>query len=90
MNDMVSHPPHYTIGKVETINVIEDTIQHAPDAIAGYLQGQVIKYIARLWHKGNALQDAQKAGWYLTRLQDHLVLQRHLAADSLVIGGGEQ
>lgn len=82
MADLVNHPPHYTTGPVETIAVIEGTIQHAPDAVAGFLQGQVIKYISRLWLKGNALQDAQKAGWYLQRLQDHL------AAEALVIGGG--
>lgn len=83
MADLVNHPPHYTAGRVETIDVIEDTIQHAPDVVAGYLQGQVIKYISRLWLKGNALQDAQKAGWYLQRLQDYL------AAKTLVIGGGK-
>jgi hypothetical protein len=68
--DMVSHPPHYSNPnkKFETIDKIEDAIQFAPDPVLGGLQWQVLKYMDRLWSKGNPKQDAQKALWYLGRL----------------------
>lgn len=72
MADPVNHPPHYTQGRFEAINVIEDAVRHAPDPVAGGCQWQTLKYLLRLWHKGNAYQDAQKARWYLNRLIDHL------------------
>jgi len=31
-----------------------------------------LKYLLRMWLKGNALQDAMKARWYLNRLISHL------------------
>lgn len=68
MSDMVSHPPHYTKGRVEVIDFIEDCVADAPDAVVGGLQWQVIKYIGRLWLKENSLQDAKKCRWYLERL----------------------
>jgi len=36
------------------------------------LQGNVLKYLLRLWVKENPLQDAKKARWYLDRLIDNL------------------
>lgn len=58
--DNVEHPAHYTTGKIEVINFIED---HG----FGYHLGQVIKYVSRAKHKGNYLQDLKKAKWYLER-----------------------
>ena len=66
--DKVNSPNHYTAGKTEVIDVIEDAIQDAPTPKAGMLQGQVIKYILRMWLKDNPVQDAEKAEWYLKRL----------------------
>ena len=66
--DNVNSPSHYTKGKVEAIDVIEDAIRHAPDPVVGMLQAQVLKYVLRCWHKGNAEQDLQKSEWYLRRL----------------------
>ena len=66
--DNVNSPSHYTRGKVEAIDVIEDAIRHAPDPVVGMLQAQVLKYVLRCWHKGNAEQDLQKSEWYLKRL----------------------
>ena len=71
-NDMVNSPAHYTRGSQEVIDIIEESIQDAPDVKAGMLQAQVLKYLLRLWLKSNAPQDAQKAQWYLTRLINHL------------------
>tara|TARA_R110002050_G_scaffold53080_1_gene120730 strand:+ start:387 stop:950 length:564 start_codon:yes stop_codon:yes gene_type:complete len=71
-NDMVNSPAHYTRGSQEVIDIIEESIQDAPDVKAGMLQAQTLKYLLRLWLKNNAPQDAQKAQWYLTRLIKHL------------------
>jgi len=70
--DMVNSPSHYTRGTQEAIDIIEEAIQDAPDVKAGMLQAQALKYLLRLWLKGNAPQDASKANWYLTRLINHL------------------
>jgi hypothetical protein len=68
MSDPVNHPEHYTAGRFEAIDVIEDAVQHAPDAVLGALQWQALKYLLRMWSKGNPAQDAAKAQWYLSRL----------------------
>lgn len=76
MSDMVNHPPHYNAGRFETIDVLEDAVQHAPDPILGGLQWQCLKYLSRLWLKDSALQDAKKASWYLQRLISRLEAQQ--------------
>ena len=70
--DPVDHPEHYTAGKVEVIEILEQAVQDAPDPISGGLLWQTLKYLLRLWYKGNMLQDAKKARWYLNRLIDRL------------------
>jgi len=59
-DDLVNHPPHYKVGGIETIDFIESKE-------LGYNLGNVVKYITRADHKGNKLQDLQKAQWYLSR-----------------------
>lgn len=61
MSDMVTRPPHYTFGKVEVIDVLEEWFPDDP------LLWQVGKYISRAGRKGDALQDLQKAQFYLAR-----------------------
>lgn len=58
--DVINHPSHYTRGKIEVIDFIED--QHLP-----YHLGNVIKYVARAGYKGDKLEDLKKARWYLDR-----------------------
>ena len=58
--DNVNHPPHYKAGGIETIDFIEAKSLN-------YNLGNVIKYITRADHKGNKLEDLQKAQWYLAR-----------------------
>jgi|TARA_R100000084_G_scaffold64748_1_gene28155 hypothetical protein len=70
MSDQINSPAHYTKGRVEAIDVIEDVVAGAPDAVTGYLVGQTLKYLLRAWHKGNTMQDLQKAAWYLNRAID--------------------
>ena len=60
MADVVNHPPHYTMGKHESIDVIEGWA-------TPYHIGNAIKYIARAKHKGAERLDLQKACWYLDR-----------------------
>ena len=61
-HDPVSHPAHYTRGKIEVIDFIEDQG-------FGYHLGQVIKYVSRAGYKDatSRKQDLEKARWYLTR-----------------------
>ena len=70
--DRVNSPKHYTAGRTEAIDVIEDAITGSIDSKSGFLQGQVLKYILRLWLKDNPLEDAKKSRWYLDRLIAHL------------------
>lgn len=71
-DDRVNSPSHYTSGKTEVIDIIEDAVKDAPKVRWGLLQGQVLKYILRLWLKDDPLEDAKKARWYLDRLIDKL------------------
>jgi hypothetical protein len=58
--DMVNHPPHYTRhpSGVECIEVTEHM---------GFCVGNAIKYLWRADLKGNALEDLEKARWYVER-----------------------
>ena len=58
--DMVNNPKHYTQGKIEVIEAIEDWDMN-------FCLGNAIKYIARCNHKGNKKQDLEKAIWYIKR-----------------------
>ena len=66
MEDLVNSPSHYASGSVECIDAIESSL--TGEAFRGYLKGNIQKYLWRYEEKGNALQDLQKAEWYLKRL----------------------
>lgn len=57
--DLVNHPPHYTSGAIEAIEVIMDQFHDDYSLAAAY------KYIHRCRHKGKLVQDLEKAIWYL-------------------------
>jgi len=61
-NDPANHPAHYTTGKIEVIDFIEDQG-------LGFCLGNAVKYIARAGRKdpGKTVEDLEKASWYLTR-----------------------
>ena len=67
MNDPVNHPSHYTAGKIEVIDFLED--QKFP-----YHLGNAVKYICRAGKKNpdKTVEDLQKAVWYLNRYIDLL------------------
>lgn len=59
-NNPVSHPAHYT-NHPSGIEAIE---------ICGYMNfclGNALKYILRADYKGKAIEDLQKARWYIDR-----------------------
>ena len=62
MSDQVNSPKHYTSGKIEVIDFIEDKG-------LGFHLGNVVKYVARAGKKDpdKVLEDLQKARWYLSR-----------------------
>lgn len=61
-HDPVNHPAHYTDGKIEVIDFIED--KHL-----GFHLGNAVKYIARAGKKDPTkyTEDLRKAAWYLNR-----------------------
>ena len=69
MSDNVNHPAHYTQGKIECIDYIEDKL--TAEEFRGYIKGNVIKYLTREKYK-NSDEDIKKAAWYLDRLAGKL------------------
>lgn len=61
-NDAVHKPAHYTDGKIEVIDFIEDKKLN-------YHRGNAVKYISRAGKKdkNKEIEDLQKAVWYLNR-----------------------
>jgi len=68
--DVIEHPPHYTSGNIETIDIIRDSVEN----FESYLHGNVIKYVSRYRFK-NGIQDLKKASVYLNWLIDELNLK---------------
>jgi hypothetical protein len=64
--DVVNSPPHYKSGGIEAIEGIEASM--GPEAFAGYLKGNIMKYMWRYERKGKPIEDLKKARWYLDRL----------------------
>lgn len=60
-SDPVNKPKHYTFGKYEVIDVLQDWFPHNP------LLWQVGKYISRAEHKGSKIIDLKKARYYLDK-----------------------
>ena len=64
-HDPVRKPGHYTYGRYECIDIIEDILGDASGPEA-FLIGNAIKYLWRFRHK-NGTEDLEKARWYLDR-----------------------
>jgi len=69
MNDNVHHPRHYTAhpSGIECIQVVEHM---------GFCLGSAVKYIWRADLKGNAIEDLEKARFYIDREIDRRRLFR--------------
>lgn len=61
-SDNVNHPSHYTDGKIEVIDFIEDKKLN-------FHRGNAVKYIARAGKKDKSkeVEDLKKARWYIDR-----------------------
>ena len=61
-DDPVNHPSHYTDGKIEVIDFIEDKGLN-------FHRGNAVKYIARAGKKdkNKEIEDLKKAVWYINR-----------------------
>jgi len=64
--DNVTHPAHYTQGKVECIDAIEAAVTGLT-GMEAVCTAQCIKYLWR-WKRKNGLEDLRKARWYLDRM----------------------
>ena len=68
MKDVINHPSHYTSGKIEVIDFIEDKKLN-------FNLGNVVKYVSRAGRKksqgksleAKALEDLKKARFYIDR-----------------------
>lgn len=62
LNDAVNHPSHYTDGKIEVIDFIEDKN-------LDFCLGNAVKYISRAGKKDpeKEIEDLKKAIWYINR-----------------------
>lgn len=62
IEDVVNHPSHYTDGKIEVMDFIEDKKLN-------FARGNVIKYVSRAGKKdkNKELEDLRKSSWYLNR-----------------------
>lgn len=60
--DVVNNPSHYTSGKIEVIDFIEDQQ-------VGFHLGNAIKYISRAGKKNSdkTKEDLEKSIWYINR-----------------------
>ena len=63
-SELVNHPDHYNQGKIEVIDAIQDWG-------LDFIEGNVVKYVARSRHKSSRVGDLKKARWYL----DYLIRQ---------------
>lgn len=65
MPEVVDHPPHYNNNPsgIECIDVVEHL---------SFNIGNAIKYLWRCGVKGNAMEDLEKASWYIDREMDRL------------------
>lgn len=61
-HDAVNHPSHYTDGRIEVIDYIEDKK-------LGFHLGNAVKYISRAGKKdpSKEIEDLEKAVWYINR-----------------------
>ena len=71
--DNINHPSHYTYGKLETIDIINDIIGDV--GVCNFCRGKAIKYLFRAGKKTESnlephrqkIQDLKKAKWYIEK-----------------------
>lgn len=68
-DDPVNHPSHYTQGKVECIDAMEEAL--GTEVVKGFCLGNTYKYLWRHADK-NGDEDIKKAVWYFSRYKQIL------------------
>lgn len=69
----VEHPGHYTQGKFETIEMIEEITKGYDDGYVAYCVGNALKYLARAPFKHDEpTEDLQKAATYIGFATEYL------------------
>jgi len=66
MVDMVNKPPHYMVGGIEAIDIIQSRL--TKEEYIGYLKGTKLKYDLRYPFKDHPEQDLEKSDWYKNKL----------------------
>lgn len=75
--DAVNSPNHYTQGRFETIEIIEEITQGYSDGYVAYCVGNALKYLARAPFKhGEPSEDISKAAKYLSFALERLQTQK--------------
>lgn len=67
-DDPVNHPSHYTQGKVECIDAMEQVF--GTEVVKHYCLGACFKYLWRRKLKENEEQDIQKSLWYFDKFKE--------------------
>ena len=69
MKETINHPDHYKGNRFEAIDIIEDYELN-------FNLGSTLKYVLRAGKKNDAIEDLQKAEWFIKRELDRLVTQQ--------------
>lgn len=67
MNDEVNNPKHYTSGKIEALEIIEDATKDL-DGLEAFAIGSAFKYLVRFDKKNDPVKDLQKAVFYIEKV----------------------
>lgn len=70
LHDAVNKPSHYTYGKIECIDYIQDKL--SKEEFQGACKFNVLKYVSRAGKKHNTKEDLQKARWYIDKWIENL------------------
>lgn len=68
--DNVNHPTHYTNGKYECIDILEDITKYLK-GLEAVCTANAVKYLWR-WKLKNGVEDLKKANWYINKLIENL------------------
>jgi hypothetical protein len=66
-NDDVNHPKHYTSGKLEALEIIEDATKDL-SGLEAFSMGSALKYLIRFDKKNDPIQDLRKSIFYINRI----------------------
>ncbi|SET42296.1 Protein of unknwon function [Oceanobacillus limi] len=71
--DAINSPQHYTNGRFETIEIIEEITKGYDNGYVSYCVGNALKYLARAPYKhGEPTEDLRKAAKYIEFAIEHL------------------